>query len=136
MTRVYREGPAPLGRVEGLRLTSPGLTRGAPAPEGPLPKERERRSRGEVTGVLPPLWVRAAGDAEIHEPVRNLEEQVGWCGQTPYRNLRPTPSPGLTQVHCRDGGFVLALVHSCRPVASLHMYRSVGRPLRGTPGVR
>ena len=61
---------------------------------------------------------------------------MGWFGQTPYHNLRPTPSPGLTQVHCRDGGFVLAFVHSCRPVASLHMYRSVGRPLRGTPRVR
>lgn len=132
---MYREGPVPLGRVEGLRLTLPGLTLGALAPLR-APAHRERCSRGEVTGVLPPLQVRAARDAEIHEPVRNLEEQAGRCGQTPYCNLCPTPSPELTQVHCRDGGFVLALVHSCRPVASLHMYRSVGRPLHGTPGVR
>lgn len=45
----------------------------------------------------------------------------------------PSPRPGseLTQLHCRDGGFVLALVRSCSPEASLHMYRSVGRPLCG-----
>lgn len=35
----------------------------------------------------------------------------------------------FTQDHCGEGGLVLALVHSCRPDASLHMYLSVGRPL-------
>lgn len=50
----------------------------------------------------------------------------GGAGQQTLR----TQEAGLTQVHCRDGGFVLALVHSCSPVASLHMYRSVGRPLQ------
>lgn len=35
----------------------------------------------------------------------------------------------FTQDHCGDGGFVLTFVHSCKPDASLHIYRSVGRPL-------
>lgn len=45
------------------------------------------------------------------------------------KTLHTRREAGLTQVHCRDGGFVPALVHSCSPVTSLHMYRSVGRPL-------
>lgn len=36
----------------------------------------------------------------------------------------------FTQDHCGEGGLVLSFVHSCRPEASLHMYLSVGRPLR------
>lgn len=34
-----------------------------------------------------------------------------------------------TQVHCGEGGLVPALVHSFSPEASLHMCRSMGRPL-------
>lgn len=91
------------------------------------PPRVERHLRREVTGILPPLLVRAPGNAEIHRPVRNLEEKRVSRGGP---QCQPPPrSPELTQVHCRDGGFVPALVHSCSPEASLHMYRSVGRPL-------
>lgn len=37
---------------------------------------------------------------------------------------------GPTHFHSGEGGLVLSLVHSFSPRASLHMYRSVGRPLR------
>lgn len=110
-----------------------GLERCRAAGQARAPPHAERCLRREVTGVLPPLLVRAPRNTEIHRPVRNLEER--WVSMGSPRRQPPPRSPELTQVHCRDGGFVPALVHSCSPEASLHMYRSVGRPLWWTTGV-
>lgn len=48
----------------------------------------------------------------------------------PYPLCEKTFKTEFTQDHCGEGGLVLALVHSCKPDASLHMYLSVGRPLQ------
>lgn len=71
---------------------------------------------------VPPGTLKSTAQSETYG-----ERQLSTVAPSPASR----PGPELTQVHCRDGGFVPALVHSCSPEASLHMYRSVGRPLRG-----
>lgn len=102
----------PLGRVEGLRLTSPGLTLGAPSPpEGPRP-QRETLTRGShcvlasPSGSVPPGLLKSTNQSETW---RNRRGRVG---RHPTATSAPTRSPELTQVHCRDGA-------SCWPCALL-----------------
>lgn len=120
-----RVAPTPtltqLGNSIGVGSASqPGWGQRHPVPG--LGARRGRRSRREIAGVLPSFLIGASGGTEVHTPVRDLGKSGSMSGGAPPP--KPTDlgdrtlhthtqrEAGLTQVHCRDGGFVPAFVHS------------------------
>lgn len=111
------EGVLP-SRVVKLGPDAQGLTA-----EGP-PHAEKRCLRREVTGILPPLLVSAPRNAEIHGPVRHLEEwQVSAAG--PLRQSPPCPiAPGSPR---STAGTAASCWPLCIPAALWHHSTCTGQ---------